>query len=254
MAAPRYLTPLELAVLALPPTLQPQELGPVRTSLVTKTGAGSGALQVRGGAFDAHVVRAEVVLGGELGVATFRYWTDGATWGDATLTTGAEQELLHTAADDLTGGADTGLRVVFSAGGAAPSFQPGDRWDFTTKPVQVMVSAILAASADAKSLISGPEGGGQYTGDLQNLDTGLKQDVAVLARLIVMEKRGLDPGSADGKLYIGSAQRARARLIEVARKERFPLVQEGGPVRRSPTVELGQDRGGISRAHRGGCR
>lgn len=251
MTAPAYITPLEQSVLAWPSFVRPEELGPGRTSLITHTGTGGGSLLVTGAAFDAHTIRVEIVTGGEPGVATYRARTEGATWGDTTLTTGQAQALLHSAADELTGGADIGLRVQFVPG-TAPSFVAGDAWTWTTKPVQRIQVAIRRASGDAKSLISGPDGGGQYTGDILSLDDGVKGWIADLVRQILAESRGYDPQSEAGKMIDGAAARATAKLTEVGAKLRFPQESEAGPAREAPAVALGNDRFGISRAYRGG--
>lgn len=259
MAQPRYISPLELSVLAWPATVRPEELGPARTSLVALVrGAGSpassGVLSISGSAFDEHEVRIEIVQGGEINAATFKAWTDGATYGDETLITGKPQPLLSTAPDplELTTGADTGLRLLFTGGGSAPSFRAGDRWTFTTRPIAAVLAAIIAASTAARNLVSGPEdtGGGRYTGDISFDDADMKRRVAVLARLQLAESRGLDPQSDAGKLYIDSAEKAEKALIEVAAKLRHPRVTESGPETLGPSVLLGADRGGISAAHR----
>lgn len=247
MATPRYITPLELAVLAWPAAVRPEELGPGRTSLISRAAAGSGSLLVSGAAFDAHQVQVQILAGGEPGAATFRAWTDGLTWGDSTLTSvQGNQPLLSTAPSELTEGADTGLRLTFLAGTGAPSFAPGDSWTFTTRPVQAILAAILASSADLKSIICGPDGGGRYTGTITFTDVGLKYDCAVMGRLKLAERRGIDPQSADGKLYIDSDKRARARVIEVAEKIRHPEVAESGPVDYAPDVYPGTDTFGIA--------
>ena len=253
---PNYLTPLQLAVLAWPASVRPEELGPGRTSLIVPTLTGTGTMQVTGTAFDAHQVKLVIVHPGAPGVATYQYWTDGATLGDETLTAadGSEQALWHTAVDELTGGADTGIRVIF--GGT--TFSAGDQWVWSTKPVQAIVAANLAASADAKSLVSGPDptGGGRYVGDLEplgglaHLDIGFLHNVAVLSRLKLAERRGLDPASADGRLYIDSAKRARAELIEIPNKQRHPLLGGSAPDRARPVIYRGEDRYGVSSAAR----
>lgn len=255
MAAPRFIAPLELAVLAWPAAVRPEELGPPRVLSLTKTGTGSGTLVVNGASFDEHFVRVEIVLGGEPGVATYRARTNGASsaagdWGDTFLTTVGDQALLHSGADEITSGADTGLRLAFVAGTPTPSFVAGAYWDFTTRACQAAVVACLAGSADAKGLISGPDGGGQFTGDLAGLDASLKQYVAQLARLALLEKRGFDPKSQDGALYLGGAERATVKLKEVGDKQRFPKVSEQ-ETRYAPDAYLGADRGGIAAAHRG---
>lgn len=246
MPLPRLIAPLELATLAWPKSIRPDELGPGQTSLITRTAAGPGKIQVAGVAFDTHLVRIEIVTGGEPGVATWRARTDGVTWGDTQLTSTVEQAVLHTAVDELTGGADIGLRVSFVAGSPAPSFVAGDRIDLTTKPVQAIVAQLLAVSEDLLELL-----GARYqalaTATFTN--PGLKRHIAVLARLNLAESRGLDPSSADGKLYIDSAARSRAHLVEIAEKLTHPTGLAEGPVY-SPDVYEGGDRYGIARAHR----
>lgn len=254
MTAPRFITNLEMAVLAWPAAVRPEELSPPRVLPPVKTGTGSGVLVVSGASFDAHFVRVEIVAPGEPGVATYRARTDGAdassgTWGDTLLTTTGDQALLHTAAVEGQDGADTGLRLAFVAG-VPLSFAAGDRWDFVTRASPVVTTACMAASADAKGLISGPDGGGQFTGDLASVDASLKSYVADLAALRLLEKRGIDPRSQDGELYVQRAERATAKLKEVGDKQRFPKVSEQ-ETRYAPDAYLGADRGGIAAAHRG---
>lgn len=237
------LTTLEMAVLAWPASVRPEECGPARNGLVTKTGTGSGSLTLSGAAFDALSVRVEIVTGGEIGTATWRAWTDGATWGDTQRTSTSELPILHSAADEITGGADTGLRIAFAAGAPA-SFNAGDRWDFTVKPVQAIVAAVRRAKHEAAGIL-----GARYQGLASTTDAGLKGSIAALARLCLMERRGLDPASPDGKLYIDSAGRGRAHLIEVASKREHPQGHGEGPVY-APDVHLGSDRGGVAAAFR----
>lgn len=258
MTAPRYITPLQQAVLAWPAAVRPEELGPPRVLSLTKTGTGSGSLLVQGASFDEHFVRVEIVLGGEPGVATYRARTDGAssaagTWGDTLLTSTTDQALLHTGADEITAGADTGLRLAFVAGTPTPSFVAGDRWDFTTRAMTKVLAACAAASARAKALISGDDGGGQFTGELTNLDAGLKRDVAILGRRQLLEDRGFDPKSQDGALYLQGEREAEARLIEVGAKLRFPQVTEAEE-QAMPVGHKGMDFGGIAKRHRSGYR
>ena len=254
MTTPRYITPLVLAVLAWPATVRPEELGPPRVLPPVQTGPGTGLLVVSGASFDAHTIRVEIVLGGEPGVATYRARTDDAlTWGDTLLTGTGDQALLHTGTDELTAGADTGLRLSFTAG-TAPSFVAGTQWDFTTRALAKALAACAAASARAKALISGDDGGGQFTGELTSLDAGLKRDVAILARRQLLEDRGFDPKSQDGALYLQAEREAEARLIEVGAKLRFPQVTEGGPEQAMPVGHKGMDFGGIARRHRSGYR
>lgn len=255
MAAPRYLSNLKMAVLAWPSTVRPEELSPSRVLAVVKVGTGSGSLEVTGASFDQHFVRVEIVTGGEPGVATFRARTDGpdaasGTWGD-TLVTGANQALLHSQAVEGVEGADTGLRLTFAAGTPTPSFVAGDRWDFITRASPVVSAAVLAATSDVRSLIGGPDGGGQFTGDLLEVDPSIEGYVAALAALQLLEKRGFDPRSQDGVLYLGRADRATRKCKEIGEKMRFPKVTEG-ETRYAPEVHLGTDRYGIAAAHRGG--
>lgn len=245
---PRFITPLEQAALAWPNAVRIEEVGPPRLSLITRGITRTGTIAVSGVSFDAHTVRVEIVTGGEPGTATWRYRTDGATWSLEQLTDTADVALLSTAPDagEITEGIPTGLRVSFAAGTPTPSFATGDYISFTTLPCQKVVAAILAASARAKALISGPDGGGQFTGDLSALDPGVKRDVALLGRVALLEDRGIDPRSDDAQLYIAAAKDAEERLIEVGNKLRFPQVTEAGPPREAPQGNVGADYGGIS--------
>lgn len=252
MPLPRLITPLELATLAWPNSIRPQELGPPRMSMITRTAIGPGKILISGAAYDEHQIRVEIVVGGEPGVATWRVRTDGVTWSDPQLTTASEQEILSTAPDEITGGADTGIRVAFTPGTPAPSFVAGDRIEFATKPVQVVVAKILAVGEHLLSLL-----GARYQALATSVMTnpGLKESIAIMARLGLAEKRGLDPSSSDGKLYIDSAKRARDHLVEIAEKLSHPTGFGEGPTY-SPDVYEGGDRYGIAMAHRskGGAR
>lgn len=247
---PACITPLELSVLAWPASIRPSELGPPRIGVVQATKAGPGGLLITGAPYDAHTVRVEIVAGGQPGVATYRYRTDGLTWSDTLPTSTEERELLSTAPDELTEGADTGLRVAFVGGTPAPSFVALDRWDVVTKPVQAVVAAIVWASNDALRVV-----GARYQGLLTTPDAAVKGDIADLARLRLAERRGMDPASTDGKLYIGSADRARVRLVAAASKTEHPRLGGEGPIY-APDMYEGGDRGGIAAAHRrrGGAR
>lgn len=212
--------------------------------------SGSASLIVTGAAFDDHTVLVQVLTDPN----TFRYQTDGATWSWPVQMTGVPQALLSTAVDtsEPTEGADTGIRATWPTGLTAPSYVAGEQWSWSTKAIPAIVAAIRSASADAKSLISGPDGGGQFTGDILTMDDGVRGWVGDLARQVLANKRGYDPQSDAGRMIDGAALRATKALEAIGQKLRFPEVTEAGPAVAAPSVLLGHDSYGISESYRCG--
>ena len=255
MAQPRYITPAELWVLAWPPALKASDFEPGRIGAATKTGTGSGSILVTGFPRDALTVRFECVTGGEPGAATFRYWTDGANYGDTeTWPAGKAQGLVNTIPQgtdtgDLLKDSVTGLEIAMVPG-APPSYVAGDRWVFTTRESAQVRAGILAGSARARRYL-----GARYQlGADPVQDASIKQDIAILCRGALLDVRGVNSGQ-DADIYLKAEARAKDALISIAKKLEHPSGLGEGPVY-APDLYEGADRGGIAAAHRrrGGAR
>jgi hypothetical protein len=83
---------------------------------VTETGASVGNVSLSGTPLGPWDLKIDIVVGGAVGTATFRFSTDGGNTWSATLTTAATVELTDTATDSLVGNnGETGITAAFAS-------------------------------------------------------------------------------------------------------------------------------------------
>lgn len=102
------------------------------TSAVTQVGTGAGTINVTGSPDDTYNVKVRVILGGAVGVATFRVSLDGGVTYGPTVVTAATVPLGH-----------TGLELAFAA-----VFVANDVYSFTATPARLTGTSALTVTGD----------------------------------------------------------------------------------------------------------
>lgn len=175
-----YLTPSDLWRLARPGSCSPSEFEPGAVTQGAPTRTGSGTLLVGGAPIDAWAGRVVAVTTGEptgqFGGAVVRVSTDGVNYGPAVVlgAPGVAVDVPY-----------TGLTLTATAG-AAPSFVAGDLWPFATTAGPEFIAAIEAASRAWDTWLRDT-----YALPLKSWDDDLRRRVAVDARQILLEDRGM---------------------------------------------------------------
>lgn len=219
----------ELATLAdfLRLGLPPDALRLARTTQapVTSTGAGAG-LVVPGGALDVGAlavatlsVLVEVVAGGALGTATWRWsHNDGTTWSStvATPTAGVSVPLVHP-----TLGTTTGLTVRFVGSQTAAA-----TYAWTARSI---VDDCLRAGNDEAWRAYGD----RY-GALATVPADIVRDVCTIVAADVAAAIGYRPGDGAAELLEQRASSARKRMREVRDHQTTPRADGSRTERRGP--------------------
>ncbi len=226
MATPAY---QELAALAdfLALGLPSEALRRARTIQmpVTATGAGAGVVTPSGQLDVAATfrttldVRLEIVAGGAVGVATWRWSADaGSTW-SSTVTTGASPARLVVPSTPT----DTGLVVAF--GGTLVTSAV-----YTWTATSCVAAALRAANDEAFRFLSRTR-----TPPFDPVSSDVVRDACVLAAADVMAVVGYNPDGSD-VLLERRAEAARKRFGEARSNEVNVRTGDGGPRVRSPRV------------------
>lgn len=226
MATPAY---QELAALAdfLALGLPSEALRRARTIQmpVTATGAGAGVVTPSGQLDVAATfrttldVRLEIVAGGAVGVATWRWSADaGTTWSStvATSTTPARLVIPSTPTD-------TGLVVAF--GGTLVTDAV-----YTWTATSCVAAALRAANEEAFRYLSR-----RASPPFDPVPTDVVRDACVLAAADVMAVVGYNPDGSDALLE-RRAEAARKRFREARDAEVNPRLGDGAAHQRSPRV------------------
>lgn len=215
---PTYVTGRRLWLLAMPYSVRPKaQLGieggdpgfvPGQVSTVTRTGAGaSGTVTIySGGPTDTFAVDLNIVLGGALGTATYRYRLQSTDAWSATMVTPSSGIV------ELT---ESGLTVLL-----AGTFTAAENHAFTTveSPQQVAIREAIALEVDRLIRTRGalPLDADDIGADLEILN-------ARLCAWELLSLRGFDPKGKHDQLILHRARRARQALRKI-REE----MEQGG--------------------------
>lgn len=167
-------------------------------------------------------VLVDVVVGGALGVATWRFSTNGgATW-SATATVPATGTLVL---------GHTGLIATVSG-----ALTLGERW--TWAAVSCVRECLRAANDRAARWLHR-----QFTPPLTEVPADIVRDVCVVAAADVLAVRGYNPATVEADALIERrAREVREGWREIRDGEVAPRVGESAPTRRGPRVATGTRR------------
>jgi hypothetical protein len=192
---------------------------------VTTTGAGAGVVTPSGALDVAAVfrtsldVRVEIVLGGAVGVATWRWSADaGSTWSSTVTTSTTPARLVIPSTPT-----DTGLVVAF--GGTLVTSAV-----YTWTATSCVAAALRAANEEAYRYLSRTR-----TPPFDPVSTDVVRDACALAAADVMAVVGYNPDGSDALLE-RRAEAARKRFREARDGEVNPRTGDGGAQVRAPRV------------------
>lgn len=197
---------------------------------LSSTGAGAGVVQPQGvldlGALelDQLPVQLEVVAGGAVGTATWRWREAGsALWTDPTVTAQGARLLLPT-------GIDTGLRAHF-----AGTLVTGALYAWTS--VSCVGACIRAGNEEVFRYVSRA-----FTFPLTEVPTDVVRDACLIIAADVAAVIGYSPEEGANKLIEQRAAGARKRFEAVRDSETAPRIAESPPAVRGPRVSTGRRR------------
>ncbi|MDI3480790.1 MAG: hypothetical protein PWQ97_445 [Tepidanaerobacteraceae bacterium] len=110
---------------------------PGTISVISSTKTGTGNMTATGSPLDEYHVEVEIITGGLLNQATFRYSLDGVNWSQ-------ERTIPVDGKYDIP---DTGISITFTESQEDPanSFKAGDKYMFSTQAPQASVNSLMAA-------------------------------------------------------------------------------------------------------------